>query len=216
MADFIACQRAEHGVPHTIACRALGVSQSWFYKWHDRAPTARQLRRATLAERVGKLFEASGRTYGSPRIALDLRAEGWTVSDNTVAVVMAELGLCGRKRRKGRSTTRQGTRPVARDLVRRNFDAVAPDVLWCGDMTEIETVEGKVWCASVIDLFSRRLLGYAIGPHHDAPLVVDALRMAVATRGGDVDGVIFHGDRGSEYTSALFNDACWALAVGGF
>jgi transposase InsO family protein len=195
VADFIACQRAGHGVPHTIACRALGVSESWFYKWHDRPATARQLRRAALAERIGKLFQASGKTYGSPRITRDLQADGWTVSVNTAAAVMAELGLSGRARREGRSMTRQGRRPVARDLVRRNFDAVAPDVRWCGDMTEIETGEGKVWCASVIDLFSRRLLGYAIGGHLDAPLVVDALRMAVATRGGNVDGVIFHGDR---------------------
>lgn len=213
MASFIACQRAEHGVPHTTACRALGVSESWFYKWHDRPATARRLRRAALAERIGELFEGSGRTYGSPRIAQDLQAEGWRVSVNTVAAVMAELGLSGRIRRKGRTTTGAGKRPVARDLVRRNFDAVAPDVLWCGDMTEIDTVEGKVWCASVIDLFSRRLLGYAIGGHHGAPLVVDALRMAVATRGGNVDGVIFHGDRGSEYTSALFNDACTRMGV---
>ncbi|MEY9934488.1 putative transposase [Catenulispora sp. GP43] len=135
------------------------------------------------------------------------------MSVNTVAQLMAELGLSGRKPPKRRSSTRQGKRPVARDLVRRNFDAVAPDVLWCGDMTEIVTSEGRLWCASVIDLFSRRLLGYALGEHHDAQLVAAALQMAVATRGGDVDGVIFHSDRGSEYTSALFNDLCARLGV---
>jgi putative transposase len=198
VADFIADQRTEHGVPQRVTCQALGVSESWFYKWHDRAPTARQLRRAELCERVSRLFEASGKTYGSPRIHQDLVDEGWTVSVNTVAQVMAELGLSGRKPPKRRSSTRQGKRPVARDLVRRNFDAVAPDVLWCGDMTEIVTAEGRLWCASVIDLFSRRLLGYALGEHHDAGLVSAALQMAVAARGGDVGGVIFHSDRGSE------------------
>lgn len=213
MADFIADQRTSHGVPHAVTCRALEVSESWFYKWHDRAPTARQQRKAELCERVKALFTASGSTYGSPRVHQDLVAEGWTVSVNTVAAVMAELGLSGRKPPKRRSSTRQGKRPVARDLVRRNFDAVAPDVLWCGDMTEIVTAEGRLWCAGVIDLFSRRLLGYALGEHHDATLVAAALQMAVATRGGDVDGVIFHSDRGSEYTSALFNDLCTRLGV---
>ena len=200
-------------MPHAVTCRALGVSESWFYKWHDRAPTARQRRRAALCERVRALFKASGGTYGSPRVHQDLVAEGWTVSVNTVAAVMAELGLSGRKPPKRRSSTKQGKRPVARDLVRRNFDAVAPDVLWCGDMTEIVTGGGRLWCASVIDLFSRRLLGYALSEHHDAQLVAAALQMAVATRGGDVGGVIFHSDRGSEYTSALFNDLCARLGV---
>lgn len=97
--------------------------------------------------------------------------------------------------------------------MRRNFDAVAPDVLWCGDMTEIVTGEGRLWCASVMDLFSCRLLGYALGERHDAQLVAVALQMAVAIRRGGLDGVIFHGDRGSEYTSALFNDLCARLGV---
>ncbi len=117
---------------------------------------------------------------------------------NTVAALMAELGLAGRTGPRRRGLTRPGARPVAPDLVHRCFDAVAPDVLWCGDMTEIVTGEGKVYCASVIDLFSRRALGYALGEHHDAQLVTAALQMAAATRGGDVDGVIFHSDRGSE------------------
>lgn len=151
------------------------------------------MRRTVLAARVTQLFDASGRTYVSPRITLDLRAEGWQVSVNTVARLMAELGLAGRLKRRRHSLTRQVKRPVARDLVRRHFDAVAPDVLWCGDMTEIVTGEGKVYLATVIDMFSRRMLGYAIGERHDAGLVVDALRMAVATRGG-ADGVIFHSD----------------------
>jgi putative transposase len=213
VADFIADQRTEHGVPHAVSCRALGVSESWFYKWHDRAPTVRQLRRVELCERITKLFAASGQTYGSPRIHQDLVAEGWRVSVNTVAELMAELGLSGRKPPERRGSTKQGKRPVARDLVRRNFDAVAPDVLWCGDMTEIVTSEGRLWCASVIDLFSRRLLGYALGGHHDAKLVAAALQMAVAARSSNVDGVIFHSDRGSEYTSALFNGLCARLGV---
>ncbi|MFE5588610.1 IS3 family transposase [Kitasatospora sp. NPDC056531] len=162
-------------------------------------PTVREVRRAELAERIRHFFTASGDTYGSPRITLDLWAEGWQVSENTVAKIMAELGLHGRKPpRRRRSLTRQGKRKAARDLVHRHFDAVAPNVLWVGDMTEIDTGEGKLYLAMVIDLFSRRLLGYAMGAHHDAALVSASLKMAAATRGGQVDGVIFHSDRGSE------------------
>ncbi|WP_159048061.1 IS3 family transposase [Streptomyces sp. WM6378] len=150
-----------------------------------------------MAGRIDCFFRRSGNTYGSPRITLDLWAEGWKVSVNTVATIMAELGLQGRRpprRRKG--PTRQGKRKAARDLALRRFDAIAPDVLWWGDMTEIETGEGKLCLGSVHDAFSRRVLGYAMGERHDASLVGAALRMAVATRGGAVDGVTFHGDRG--------------------
>ncbi|MFJ9753071.1 IS3 family transposase [Streptomyces chartreusis] len=109
--------------------------------------------------------------------------------------------------------TRPGKRPVAADLVRRKFTAPAPDVAWCGDVTEISTDEGKLYLATVIDLHSRRLLGYAMDAHHDTELVVAALNMAAATRGGDVTGVVFHTDRGSEYTSRIFRDACVRLGV---
>ncbi|MCX4759503.1 IS3 family transposase [Streptomyces sp. NBC_01275] len=104
--------------------------------------------------------------------------------------------------------TRPGKRPASPDFVRRDFTAEAPDLVWCGDMTEIDTGEGKLYLATVIDLFSRRLLGYAMGARHDADLVVAALHMATATRGGDVHGVIFHSDRGSEYASRKFRRAC--------
>jgi transposase InsO family protein len=97
--------------------------------------------------------------------------------------------------------------------VRRDFSATAPDQVWAGDMTEIVTSEGKLYLATVIDLFSRRLLGYAMGERHDAELVVASLHMAAATRGGDVRGVIFHADRGSEYQSRRFRRACRGLGV---
>jgi putative transposase len=195
VAEFIASQRTTFGIPHAIACRALGVSQSWFYKWINRTPTARQQRRARLDEEIGRLFTASGGTYGSPRITRDLREAGWRVSENTVAARMAELGLAGRPPKRRRSLTRAGKRAAARDLVRRNFTAVAPNVLWCGDVTQIDTDEGPLYLATTEDLFSRRMLGYAMSAHHDAAVVVASLRMAATTRGGDVDGVIFHTDR---------------------
>jgi transposase InsO family protein len=207
-AAFIACQRTEHAVPHAVACRALGVSESWFYKWRDRPPTPRQQRRADLVDRIGKIFAESGGTYGSPRVALDLWAEGWRVSVNTVAQIMAELGLVARVRRRRRSLTKPGRRAAARDHVRRQFTAVAPNLLWCGDLTEIVTGEGKLYLASVLDLFSRRCLGHAFSIHHDADLAEAALLMAIANRSGQAEGVIFHSDRGSEYTAEAFEAAC--------
>ncbi|MFI6063628.1 IS3 family transposase [Streptomyces sp. NPDC051286] len=213
---MISDQRTEYDIPHTVACRALGVSEAWFYKWRRRPsePTKREARRRQLEERITYFFRESGDTYGSPRVTLDLWAEGWQVSVNTVAEIMADLGLQGRKPpRRRRSLTRQGKRRAAPDLVHRRFDAVAPDVLWVGDMTEIETGEGKLYLATVLDLFSRRLLGYAMGSHHDAALVGASLQMAAAVRGGDVDGVIFHSDRGSEYTSEAYNNLCDRLGV---
>lgn len=213
VAGFIACQRTEFGVPHATACRALGVSQAWFYKWRDRRPTARQQRRAALDDAIRAVFDASGGTYGSPRVTLDLRAAGWRVSENTVARRMAALGLAGRKLKRRRSLTRPGRRPVAPDRVRRQFSAAAPNLLWCGDLTVVDTDEGPLYLAGVLDLFSRRLLGHAMSEHHDAELAVAALRMAAATRGGTVDGVIFHSDRGSEYTAETFAAACRRLGV---
>ncbi|GHE26078.1 transposase [Streptosporangium violaceochromogenes] len=208
VAAFIASQKTEHDVPHATACRILGVSQSWFYKWRDRAPGVRRRRRDELDAAITAAFEASGGTYGSPRITRDLREHGWQVSVNTVAARMSLLGLVARMRRLPRSLTRQGSRPAAPDLVHRQFNAVAVDVLWCGDVTEILTDEGKLYLATVEDLFSRRLLGHAMSAHHDAALTVASLQMAAATRGGNIDGVIFHTDRGSEYTAARFQAAC--------
>jgi putative transposase len=213
VAAFIASQRTEYQVPHAVACRALGVSESWFYKWHKRPPTARADRRAKLADAVRKVFDDSGGTYGSPRIGIELRDQGWQVSDNTIAQVMADLGLVARVVRRRRCLTRQGKRPAPADLINRQFTTPAPDIAWCGDMTEIVTGEGKLYLATVIDLYSRRILGYAMGERHDADLVVAAINMAAVTRGGTVTGVIFHSDRGSEYTSAAFGSAChrWGI-----
>ncbi|WP_406190415.1 IS3 family transposase [Streptomyces sp. NBC_01017] len=213
LAAFIGSQRAEHKIPHRLTCRILGVSESWFYKWRDKPATTRESRRQRLADEIERIFEGSGGTYGSPKIWITLVRAGWKVSVNTVAKVMAELGLAGRRIRRRRGLTRPGRRAAAPDFVRRDFTADAADQVWCGDMTEIVTGEGKLYLATVIDLYSRRLLGYAMGERHDAELVVASLNMAAATRGGDVKGVIFHSDRGSEYVSRRFKRACRKLGV---
>jgi transposase InsO family protein len=193
------------------------VSQSWFYKWHQRPLTSRQQRRAELDAAVKVSFDESGGTpgtYGSPRVLQDLVADGWRVSQNTVAASMARQGLQGRSPKfKRRSMTRphKAAAPIA-DLVKRDFSAEAVDQRWCGDLTEIPTGEGKLYLATVMDLGSRRLPGFALGERHDAPLARAALCMAAAVRGGDITGVIFHSDRGGEYVGDLFA-TCSTLGV---
>jgi transposase InsO family protein len=199
VASFVASQKTDHGVPHVIACRALGVSHSWFYKWHDRAPTPRQVRRRALDEAVKASFDASGGRYGSPRVHDDLVEDGWGVSEKTVAASMAAQGLVARPKRHRRCLTRpdKAAKPVP-DLLKRDFGASRINEKWCGDLTEIPTEEGKLYLATVEDLAARRVPGFAIGEHHDATLASGALLMAAAVRGGDARGVIFHTDKGSE------------------
>ena len=214
MAAFIAAQGDEHGVPAAAACRALGVSRSWFYKWAPGQLPPRAARRERLKAQIRRLFAAHGGTYGSPRITADLRDEGWAVSKNTVAAVMRELGLAARRKKKRKATTRPGKgRWRAPDLVRRDFPAQEINVKWYGDHTEIPTEEGKLHLASVLDVGSRRVLGFALSEHHDARNAYGALAMAVAVRGGAVPGVIMHTDQGGEYTAGLFRHACQRLSI---
>jgi transposase InsO family protein len=194
------------------------VSESWFSKWHDHEPSPRQRRRAELDAAVKASFDDSGGTpgtYGSPRVWEDLVEAGWKVSVNTVAASMARQGLQGRSpKRKRRCLTRpdKAAAPIA-DLVGRDFSTGPVDQRWCGDLTEVPTDEGKLYLATVLDLGSRRLPGFAMSEHHDSALAKAALCMAAAVRGGDVAGVIFHTDKGGEYVGDLFARACGSLGV---
>jgi len=204
VAGFIAIQRAEFKVPHATSCRALGVCQAWFYKWQHGDASPRHARREQLTVKIKQLFAQHKGRYGSPRITADLHALGWRVSENTVAKIMAEQGLQARRKRRRKTTTRPGRgRWRAPDLVKRQFAADKLNQKWFGDGTEIVTGEGKLYLDTVLDVGSRRILGFAMSDHHDAALACGALQMAVAVRGGTqaVAGVIFHTDQGSEYTS---------------
>ncbi len=214
MAAFIASQREDHRIPATVACRALRVSRSWYYKWAGGRLPPRAERRERLKTEVKRLFEAHEGKYGSPRITDDLRDDGWRVSENTVAALMRELHLAARPKRRRRSTTRPGKgRWRAPDLVNRDFPASAINRKWYGDGTEIPTGEGKLHLASVMDMASRRVVGFALSEHHNTQLAYGALAMAVAARGGAVPGVIFHTDQGSEYTAKAFRAACQRLCI---
>jgi putative transposase len=215
VAAFIVSQRAQHGVPHAASCRALGVSQSWFYKWKGGRLPPRAARRERLKAEVARLFAEREGKDGAPRVTSALREAGWRVSENTVAGLMREQGLAARPGRRGRKgTTRPGKgRWRAPDLVKRDFPAAGINRKWYGDGTEIPTGEGKLYLDSVLDMGSRRILGHALGEHHDAELAYGALAMAAAVRGGKVAGVIFHSDQGSEYTARTFRQACARLGI---
>ena len=215
MAAFIAAQR-EHGVPHAVACRALGVSPAWFYKWRHGDPSPRHARRIALTAEVARLFAAHRGKYGSPRITAELRDAGWRVSENTVARLMRKQGLVARPPKRRRSTTRPGRgRWRAPDLIGRDFAAEQVNRKWYGDGTEVPTAEGRLFLDSLLDMGSRRIVGFALGEHHDAALAYAALAMAVAVRGGReaVAGVVLHTDQGSEYTAGPFRAACTRLGI---
>ena len=229
VARFIADQRTKYRVPHTFTCVLLGVSVAWFYKWITRAENPEGLhtdtdrRRAELDAAVATAFEAARGLHGSPRLVDDLRDLGWQVSEKTVADSMRRQGLVARRIKRRTGLTKQDkTAPKFPDLVKRDFTAAAPNCKWVGDMTEIPTESGqKLYLATVIDLYSRRLLGAAMGLHPDAELACAAIKMAVAARGGrpviwrdeESQRVIFHTDRGSTYTAKDFTTLCRQLGI---
>ena len=211
----IAAQRTDHGVPHALSCRALGVAPSTFYARRVRAPSPQRRRRDRLDAAVKACFEASGGTYGSPRVRAQLRRDSLRVSKKSVEASMARQGLAARPKRRRRALTRPDRAALpAPDLLRRDFNAARPDQKWVGDFKQTRTAEGPVYLATVEDLCSRRMLGYATSDScPDARLAIAALNMAAATRRGNIDGVILHTDRGSQYTSEAFKRACERLGV---
>ena len=202
------------GFPVSAAGEAPGVSTSGYYDRCAReaaGPTERQLAEAELVDLMRELFDEADGNYGVPRMYKALRRAGLIVNKKKVSRLMHCHGMAGRFRRRKCRTTYPGpdgyTIP---DLVGRRFDPGAPDVAWCQDITYIATREGWLYLASVLDLGSRRLLGYSMAEHMRTELVLDALRMAVAARGGDhaAGGVITHADRGSQYTANDYIDYC--------
>jgi len=202
------------GFPVTIACEAAGVSTSGFYDWCEReavGPTERQRAETELVALMRDLFDEADGNYGVPRMFKALRKAGVVVNRKRVARLMRLHGMAGRFRRRTCRTTFPGPDGYQiPDLVGRRFEPGEPDVAWCQDITYIPTREGWLYLASVLDLGSRRLLGYSMADHMRTELVLDALKMAVAARGGDkaVAGVIAHADRGSQYTSNDYIDYC--------
>ena len=194
---FIAATKAEHSIK--IMCRVLEVSRSGFHAWERRAASARAVADQALTERIAEIHSGSRKTYGSPRVHAELCLEDDVrVGRKRVERLMRHAGLSGQvKRRRGKTTiTVQGVR-TAPDLVERDFNPTEPNRLWAADITYIRTWEGWLYLASVMDLYSRRIVGWALADHLRAELVVDALEMAVARRRPDA-GLVHHSDQGSQ------------------
>jgi transposase InsO family protein len=216
MYSFIAEEKACSASVWSVAemCRTLGVSRQGFYDWESRAPSDRELEERMLTDEIEAIWVCSAKTYGAPRVWAWLRRQGFRVSRKRVARIMRINGWEGESgRRKVRTTVVDKTATAASDLVGRNFNPDAPDLLWAGDITYIPTGEGWLYLSTVLDLYSRRVIGWGLADHLRTELASAALRMAVATRGGAIDGTIFHSDKGCQYTSGEFGDLCARLGV---
>jgi len=202
-------------VNHAIAllCRVLDVSSSGFYAWRNRSPSARATKDAQLAAQIVTIHKESREIYGAPRIHAELAAEGMGCGRKRVARLMRQAQIVGCHRRRHTITTvREPAAPVAPDRVERQFVAVAPNVLWSADITYVPTWMGFLYLAVVLDVFSRRIIGWAMADHLRTDLVVSALDMALWNRRPD-QGVIHHSDHGCQYTSIAFGQRCREAGV---
>jgi putative transposase len=198
---------AEKAFPIEVACEVLGVSRSGFYAWKRRSPSAASKKRARLAVEIAAAHKKSGRRYGSPRVHRALRSKGVLVSRKTVERIMRESGIVGRQKRRFRRTTDSNhPSPIAPNVVQRDFEPDAPNTVWAGDVTYVATGEGWAYLAVLLDLFSRRVVGWAISATNDAALALAALRHALQSRVVDV-GLVHHTDRGSPYASGDYRAA---------
>jgi putative transposase len=199
---FVDAEKARF--PISLLCRTVGVSKSGYYAWRDRPPSKRTREDATLTERIVEVHKRSRQTYGYPRVHAELRALGVRCGRRRVARLMRKAGIRGCMRGKKRRTTRRDPRATpAPDLVRRDFRATAPDRLWTADITYVKTDEGFLHLAFVLDVYSRRIVGWSMASHLRTELVVDALEMAVWRR-KPAAGLVHHSDRGTQYTALSF------------
>ena len=200
----IVAQRLEFNV--SWMCRRLEVSRSGFYAWLKRKPSRHALEDRRLSAKVVSSFRANREVYGSPRMVDELRADGESVGRRRVARLMRESGLCARLPKRFRKTTDSSHwRPVAPNLVQRQFFPKTPNETWAADITYIRTWEGWLYLAVVIDLFSRRVIGWATASHLRTDLAISALQMAVRHR-RPPRGMIHHSDRGVQYASREYRE----------
>jgi putative transposase len=210
----ISAERAHCDLPVSLMCELLDVSESGFWAWTKRVPSDRALSDAWLTERIRAIHAASSGRYGSPRVHAMLRREGIQVGEKRVARLMALADLQGahrRRRRQGCTTGVEGVEPF-RDLVGRDFRPDAPNMVWAADIKQIKTGEGWLYLAAVQDLFSRRIVGWAMAPHMRSELVVAALEMAVRRR-RPAKGTIHHSDHGGQYIGLTFGQAAYDAGI---
>ncbi len=199
--------------PVALMCRQLDVSKSGFYAWRSRPESARSKENNVLVAEIERLHEASRKTYGSPRIHADLEEEGFEVSRNRVARLMRENGIRAKGKRRFRKTTdSEHDHPVAPNVLGRDFEVEAPNKVWAGDITYLWTSEGWMYLAVILDLFSRKVVGWALADHMRTDLVLEALLKALRDRLPG-DDLTHHSDRGSQYASDDYRAALDAHGI---
>ncbi|MFF0220446.1 IS3 family transposase [Streptomyces vinaceus] len=212
--QFVDDHRATFGVKRL--CQVLDVNRSSYYKWRTgaEARAARQCEDLVLAQEIRKVHNESGGAYGSPRVTAELREKGHPVNEKRVARVMRTFSITGiRLRRRVRTTLPDPAATPVDDLFQRDFTAPEPGRKYMGDITYLPLAEGKfLYLATVLDCFSRKIVGWSIADHMRTGLVADALRMAAGTRGG-LHGSVFHSDRGAQYVSRAYAELCDQLGV---
>ena len=191
-----------------MMCKVLNVSRSGYYAWIQRKPSPRTQENETLSQEIQRIHQASRQTYGSPRIHAALIAKGFQVGRQRVVRLMKKLGIGAHKKRKFKATTdSEHDLPIAQNILGRNFTTTEPDQAWVADMTYIWTTEGWLYLAVIIDLFSRRVVGWSMAEHMRTELVLTALEAALGQRVPSQTGLVFHSDRGSQYASRDYQDA---------
>jgi len=208
---FIDAEKALY--PVRILCRVLRVSRSGYYAWRDRKPSVRALEDERLRPKVVEAFKTGRGTYGSPRVLDELIEQGFEVGRRRIARLMRELGLRGVSPRKFRVTTDSDHKyPIARNVLNRDFKASRPNEKWATDITYVWTREGWLYLATVMDLYSRRIVGWSMADHMRTELCLDALRMAIKQR-TNVKGLVHHSDRGVQYASDDYRAALKARGI---
>ena len=213
---FVDARKAE-GFPVGASCRVAGVSTSSYYDWLGRSavPHEAEWHEALLVNEMRDVHANLDDTYGSPRMTSELRRRGHCVNHKRTERLMRDHGIVATdgRRKKVRTTIPDVTAPPLPDLVKRDFAVGEPGLRACGDITYIPTGEGWLYLASVLDLGSRRLVGWAMGERMPWELCRDAIDMAVTTRCGEVAGMLFHHDRGGQYLSGDFRAHCHRLGI---
>jgi len=194
-------------------CHVFNVSRSGYYHWLNRKPGARQKRDAALKKKILEIFHEGRGLYGSPRIHRRLLKKGYRCGKKRVERLMIELGIAAKQKRKFKATTDSDHNfPVAENHLQRNFTALGPNQCWVSDITYIRTREGWLYLATIMDLYSRKIVGWAMGDRLTQDLVIKALKMATERRRPS-RGLLLHSDRGSQYASHAYQRLLWRHGI---
>jgi putative transposase len=204
---FVFVEEYREEYPITVMCRVLEISTSGYYAWRSRATSGRSTRREALCFAIRSAFAESRETYGSPRVHVELISRGIDCCVNTVANLMKQMGLRSKTRKtyRPRTTDSKHAHRIARNVLDREFERTSPNEAWVVDITYVPTDEGWLYLAVVLDLFSRRVIGWSMADHLRTQLALDALTMAIGQRSSaDFQRLIHHSDRGVQYASDAY------------